>query len=112
MIRQSRKSNIRHASKFANVFWFTGDLTAIYDQGDFERSFKKIYLPELELKKENIGYTEGDILAFEIKNEHNKFNIQLHKRDDLPFSINKMPHHYMHQYLQVNVKHFAKYLRT
>ena len=35
-------------------FRVIGDLTVLNDGGEFGRGFKETYLPELELKKENI----------------------------------------------------------
>ena len=45
--------------RFTNLFRFINDLVACSDGGEFERSYKDIYLPELELKKENGIRQEG-----------------------------------------------------
>ena len=37
-------------------------MTALNDCGDFERNFHEIYSSELELKKKNLGYLEGELL--------------------------------------------------
>ena len=37
-------------------------MTALNDCGDFERNFHEIYSSELELKKKNLGYLEGEFL--------------------------------------------------
>ena len=59
-IRSLKKSDLRRARKFANVFRFIDDLTTLNDWGEFEQHFHEIYPPELELKKENITEnTEG-----------------------------------------------------
>ena len=70
-IRQLRKSDIKCATRFAHVFRFIDDLTAINDGEEFEKSCKEIYPPELELKKENVGYSEGSFLNFRGKIEKN-----------------------------------------
>ena len=41
-------------------------MTALNDCGDFERNFHEIYSSELELKKKNLGYLEGEFLDFMI----------------------------------------------
>ena len=45
---------IKKMKESANMFRFIDDLTALNDGGEFERSFKEIYPPELVLKKENL----------------------------------------------------------
>ena len=75
------------------MFRFIDDLAAINDGGEFENSFHEIYPPELELKKENIGNTEGSFLDLFLEIEDNKFSMNLYdKRDDFPFSIVRMPY--------------------
>ena len=37
-------------------------MTALNHCGDFERNFHEIYSSELELKKKNLGYLEGEFL--------------------------------------------------
>ena len=58
-IRKLKKSDLIRARKFANTFRFIDDLTTLNDWGEFEQHFREIYPPELELKKENLGNTEG-----------------------------------------------------
>ena len=43
--------------KFGNIFRFIDDLNAINVNGELKKNIKNIYPGELELKKENIGYT-------------------------------------------------------
>ena len=43
------------ARNFENVFRYIHDLLAINDNGEFERSYRNIYPPELALKKENVN---------------------------------------------------------
>ena len=74
-IRHVRNSDIRHAKIFANISSFIDDLTAINDGGEFERSSKQIYPPEPELKRENVGCSEGSFLDLGIKIEYKKHMI-------------------------------------
>ena len=68
-------------------------MVAINDNNEFENCYKEIYPPELELKKENVGYTSGSFLDLMICIENNKFNTNLYdKRDDFPFSVVRMPY--------------------
>lgn len=60
-IRKIKKTDIRRAKRFSNTFRFINDLKVLNDDGDFERSFRKIYSPELELQK------ESDLWAFKLE---------------------------------------------
>ena len=92
-IRTNKKRDINKVRRFTNVFRFIDDLVAINDNGEFERCYSEIYPPELELKKENIGYSEGTFLDLMIGIRDNKFFISLYdKRDTFPFAIVRMPH--------------------
>ena len=51
-IKLTKKSDYGRVRRL-NTFRFIDDLTAANDYGEFERSFKEIYPPELTLKKEN-----------------------------------------------------------
>ena len=46
---------------------FIDDLTTLNDSGEFERSFKEIYPPELVLNKENLSNNERSFLDLLIK---------------------------------------------
>ena len=84
--------NLRTARMFTNTFRFIDDLIAINDGGTFEKSYKDIYPPELELKKENIGQHEASFLDLNIVVNNNNFDVCLFdKRDSFPFSIVRMP---------------------
>ena len=52
---------------------FLDDFTVLNDGSEFERSFKKIYPPELELKKKNDIKTKGSFLDLGIKIRDNRF---------------------------------------
>ena len=56
---------------------FIDDLTTLNDSGEFERSFKEIYPPELALNKENLSNNERSFLDLLIKVENNQFSMQL-----------------------------------
>ena len=74
------------------LFRFIDEFAAVNNDCKFEGSYKEIYPPELELKKENSGVTEGSFLDHVIKIEGNRFSINLFdKRDAFPFSIVRMP---------------------
>ena len=97
-IRTTKKHDIHKARRFGNVFRFIDDLVAINDNGEFEKCYSDIYPPELELKKENVGYTEGTFLDLMINIRDDKFVISLYdKRNTFPFSIVRMP------YLESNI---------
>ena len=90
---QVKKTDLPRARRLANVFRFIDDLIAINDGGEFERSFKEIYPPELELKRENAESSAGSFLDLLITIKNNKFCIQLFdKRDEFPFCIVRMPY--------------------
>lgn len=56
---------------------FIDDLTTLNDSGEFERSFKEIYPPELVLNMENLSNNERSFLDLLIKVENNQFSMQL-----------------------------------
>lgn len=57
-IKKCRREKNKGVYKFGNIFRFIDDFNAINDNGEFEKNFKNIYPEEMELKKENIGYTK------------------------------------------------------
>ena len=64
-------------------------MTVSNDSGKFERCFRDISSPELELKKENDIHTEGSFLDLGIKMKG--FTLSLNgKRNDFPFPDVKM----------------------
>ena len=48
---KSKKIDSGRARHFENILSFIDDLTALLDNGEFERSFHKIYPSELEKKE-------------------------------------------------------------
>ena len=54
-VREVKSKDLFIAKKFRHTFRFIDDLLAINDDGEFERCFKNIYPPELELEKEHSG---------------------------------------------------------
>ena len=87
-INKIKKTDIGRARHFGNIFRFINDLTVLNDCSQLGRSFQKIYLPELELKKENLGYVEGSFLDLMINMKDKKISTKLFdKRDSFPFSI-------------------------
>ena len=49
-----KKRDLLRARKLGNIFRFIDDLSAINDNGEFEKNFREIYPEELELGKENV----------------------------------------------------------
>ena len=91
-IKDTKKVDYGRARRFLNTFRFIDDLIAGNDHGEFERSFKEIYPPELSLKKENIIDTEGTFYDLDIAVKNGKFDLKLYdKRDAFNFSIVRFP---------------------
>ena len=91
-INKIKKESLYRARRFANTFRFIDDLDAMNDCGEFEKYYKDIYPPELELKKENNGNKQATFLDLDILVNDDKFEVKLFdKRDDFPFSIVRMP---------------------
>lgn len=67
-----------------NAFKFIDNITAIKMEVSLSVVIKKIYLPELKLKKRDSGHTEKSFLDIFINIEGNRF-------DASPFSIVRMP---------------------
>ena len=67
---------------------FIDDQCALNDGGDFERSYKDIHPPELELKVDHATLLEIDISVVDGKFVYKLFD----KRDKFPFFIVRMPH--------------------
>ena len=90
-VKEVKNKDIFIARKFRHTFRFIDDLLAINDGGEFERSYTKIYPPELELKKEHSGNSVSFLdLCISIKGR--SFETSLYdKRDSFPFSIVRMP---------------------
>ena len=61
-VNELKKTNVDDARLFCNVFRFIDDLCAINDGGLFDKHHKSIYPPEMELKKQNIGFNEASFL--------------------------------------------------
>ena len=58
-LRKQKKTNMWGVRCFGNTFRFIDDIIALNGCGEFERSFRTIYAPELELKIEKLSYLEG-----------------------------------------------------
>ena len=56
-------------------------MTILNNGGEFEGSFKEIYLPELELKKNTLN-TDSSCLDVGIKIRDNMFSISLYNKRD------------------------------
>ena len=53
-MKSLKVSNIAKARRFSYIYRFIDDLNSINDYGEFERCYREIYPPELELGKENL----------------------------------------------------------
>ena len=90
-VKSLKKVSLQRARKYSNCFRFIDDLFIINDDGEFERSFREIYPPELDLNKEHFG-DKVSFLDLLISKENRQLNMKLFdKRDDFPFSIVRMP---------------------
>ena len=68
-------------------------MTILNNGGEFEGSFKEIYLPELELKMKNALNTDSSCLAVGIKIRDNMLSISLYdKQDESAFFIVRRPY--------------------
>ena len=84
-VRSLKKVNLQRARKYSYTFRFIDDLFVINDDGEFERSFRDIYPPELELNKEHCG-DKVSFLDLAITKENRQLTMKLFdKRDDFPF---------------------------
>ena len=87
-VKQTKKSDYGRARRFLNTFRFIDDLISANDYGEFERSWRDIYPPELTLKKENEIDTEGTFLDLEVVVQNGEFDHKLYdKRNAFSFSI-------------------------
>ena len=75
-INKLKKSDTRRA-RFANIFRFVDDLKVFNDGGEFGKSFREIYPPELELKKENDSNRKGSFFRSWFKIRDERFSISL-----------------------------------
>ena len=90
-MKSLKKVSLQRARKYSNCFRFIDDLFIINDDSEFERSFREIYPPELDLNKEHFG-NKVSFLDLLISKENRQLNMKLFdKRDDFPFSIVRMP---------------------
>ena len=79
------------AIKFLQACRFIDDECNLNDGGEFGRSFKSIYPPQLELKCEHEG-SHATFLELDITRVDGKFVFKLFdKRNDFPFFIVRMP---------------------
>ena len=93
-IKELKKTDLPRARRFGNMSRFIDDLSAINDNGEFDRCHAEIYPPELELKKENDGSKNASFLDLDITIKNDKtFSLKLYdKRDTFPFDIVRLPH--------------------
>ena len=81
------------ARKFGHVFRYIDDLIALNDGKSFEQYHNLIYPVELQLNKENDGYSSSTFLDLDIDIEDGVFTTKLYdKRDNFGFNITKLPY--------------------
>lgn len=91
-LNRMKKENPVLARKFGRIFRYIDDLLAINDGNEFEKHYLEIYPSELELKKENTGYTETSFLELSISISNRSFSTKLYdKRDAFGFHISRLP---------------------
>ena len=91
-IKKQSKENPSLVRLFNNIFRYIDDLIALNNNNEFDKHYKEIYPPELELKKENIDPTEASFLDLSIKIRESRFCTSLYdKRNNFSFSIVRMP---------------------
>ena len=87
-----KKSDNILARKFGQVYRYIDDLIALNDGKSFEKYFKDIYPEELQLNKENEGYSGSTFLDLDIKIANGIFQTKLFdKRNDFGFHITRLP---------------------
>ena len=88
-----KKSNNILARKFGQVFRYIDDLLALNDGNSFETYYQDIYPTELQLNKENEGYSSTDFLDMHIEIKDKVFTTRLYdKRDHFGFDITRLPY--------------------
>ena len=90
-VKNLKKGSLQRARKFMRTFRFIDDLLTINDGDEFEKHFKEIYPPELELNLEHAG-DQVTFLDLQITNQNGHLDTKLFdKRDNFPFSIVRLP---------------------
>ena len=81
--------------RFKYIYRYIDDLITLCDHGYFDRIFKDIYPPELELKPTSISTSEANYLDMNIKvaDDHSHFFTHklYDKRNDFDFKVISMP---------------------
>ena len=81
------------ARKFGQIFRYIDDLIALNDGKSFEKCHKLIYPEELQLNKENDGYSSSTFLDLDIDIVDGVFTTKLYdKRDNFGFDITRLPY--------------------
>ena len=84
------------SQNFGNICSFIDDLTTINVGGEFENALHKIYLPELESKKQKKSPSAASVSDLGLKFSDKKFTLGFYdKCDSFPLSIVRM------QYLSI-----------
>ena len=83
--------NLHKTWKIANIFCFIDDVSAIINNGLFEKHFKEIYHDELELKKEKISITKISFLDIDLVIKEKKSWLNFWYKGLFPILIVLMP---------------------
>jgi len=87
------KTDPDRARKFRHIFRFIDDLIALNDDGEFSKSFREIYPPEMELKRENREDNAASYLDLGLEIEDKQMSSNLYdKRNAFNFSIVRFPY--------------------
>ena len=87
------KTDPERARRLRHFFRFIDDLIAINDDGEFEKSFREIYPPEMELKRENSKDDAASYLDLGLEVKAKQISSNLYdKRDAFNFSIVRFPY--------------------
>ena len=79
------------ARKFGQIFRYIDDLVALNDGKSFEQCHKLIYPEELQLNKENDGYSSSTFLDLDIDIDDGVFTTKLYdERDNFGFDITRL----------------------
>ena len=92
-LSELKKSDPTRARKFRHIFRFIDDLISLNDDSEFLRSYKDIYPPEMELKRENMNDTSATFLDLDLNILNKQISSNLFdKRDNFPFSVVRLPY--------------------
>ena len=117
----SREKKTALAKKFKHIFRFIDDLIAVNDSNEFEKLFKEIYPPMLELKKENVSNFSASFLDLFISIVNRRFDYKLFDKRDafnnfdivrFPFRCSNMPNNMFHSTISAEILRICRATKT